>query len=192
VPTVVERETLEFPDGSTFADWLAAHYDSSPGIWLRLAKKGSGIPSVTYDEALQTALTWGWIDGQKRPQDDRYWLQGFGPRGARSVWSKRNRDFAEKLIADGAIQPSGLAQVEAARADGRWDHAYDGPAAAQVPPDLQEALDANPAAAEFFARVNRTNRYAILYRIQDAKRPETRARRVAQFVDMLSRGETLH
>ena len=192
VPRVEEREIVEFADQRAFAEWLPLHHDSSPGVWLRLAKKGSGIPSVTYDEALQVALTWGWIDGQKRPQDDRYWLQGFGPRRPRSVWSKRNREFAERLIAEGAMQPSGLAQVEAARADGRWERAYDGPRTAEVPPDLQDALDLDPAAAEFFAALDRTNRYAILYRIQDAKRPETRARRIAQFVEMLSRGEKLY
>jgi uncharacterized protein YdeI (YjbR/CyaY-like superfamily) len=189
VPTVAEREVVEFTDQRAFAEWLSLHHGSSPGVWLRIAKKDSGIPSVTYDEALQVALAWGWIDGQKRPQDDRYWLQGFGPRRPRSAWSKRNRGFAERLIEEGTMQPSGLAQVEAARADGRWDRAYDGRGTAQVPPDLQDALDADPAAASFFAAIDRTNRYAILFRIQDAKRPETRARRIAQFVDMLSRGE---
>ncbi|WP_210505426.1 YdeI family protein [Naasia sp. SYSU D00057] len=189
---MVDRETLEFADARAFEDWVAAHHDSSPGIWLRIAKKGSGIPSVTYDEALQVALAWGWIDGQKRPQDERHWLQGFGPRRPRSVWSKRNVEFAERLIEQGGMQPSGLAQVEAARADGRWDRAYDGPRNAVVPPDLQEALDADPRAAESFARLNSTNRFAILYRVQDAKRPETRARRIAQFVDMLARGEKLY
>jgi uncharacterized protein YdeI (YjbR/CyaY-like superfamily) len=186
-----EREILEFADARAFAEWVAAHHDSSPGIWLRVAKKGSGIPSVTYDEALQVALTWGWIDGQKLPQDERYWLQGFTPRRPRSVWSKRNVQFAERLIAEGAMQPSGLAQVEAARADGRWERAYEGPRAAEVPPDLQEALDADPRAAEAFEAVTRTIRFAIIYRVQDAKRPETRARRIAQFVDRLSRGDAI-
>src|SRR4051794_14496678 len=135
-----ERETLEFADSGAFDRWVAEHHDSSPGIWLRIAKKGTGVPSVSYDEALQVALAWGWIDGQKRPQDDRYWLQGFGPRRRGSVWSKRNVEFAERLIAEGAMQPSGLAQVEAARADGRWDRAYAGQSTAEVPPDLEAAL----------------------------------------------------
>ena len=189
---MVERETLEFPDVRAFEVWLAGHHDSSPGIWLRIAKKDSGVPSVTYDEALQVALAWGWIDGQKRPQDERYWLQGFGPRRPRSPWSKRNVEFAERLIEQGAMLPSGLAQVEAARADGRWERAYAGPRMAEVPPDLQGALDADPRAAESFAGLNSSNRFAILYRVQEAKRPETRARRIAQFVEMLARGETLY
>ena len=189
---MTERETLEFADRSAFDRWVAEHHDSSPGIWLRIAKKGSGVPSVSYDEALQVALSWGWIDGQKRPQDDRSWLQGFGPRRRSSVWSKRNVELAERLIADGTMQPSGLVQVEAARADGRWDRAYAGQRTAEVPPDLAAALAENPAALDAFTGLNRVNRYAVLYRVQDAKRPETRARRIARFVDMLARGETLH
>ena len=186
-----DRAIEEFSDEASFEEWLAANHDSSPGIWLRIAKKGTGIPSVTYDEALQVALRWGWIDGQKRPQDEQYWLQGFGRRKARSPWSKRNREFAEKLIAGGRMQPSGLAEVESARADGRWDRAYDSARAAELPQDFLDAVRQNPDAERALEQLNRTNRYAIFYRIQDAKRPETRERRIRTFVDMLARGEKL-
>jgi uncharacterized protein YdeI (YjbR/CyaY-like superfamily) len=156
---------------------------------MQLAKKGSGRTSITYDEAVEVALTFGWIDGQARPGDDTHYLQGFTRRRPQSPWSRRNRERAEALIEAGAMEPSGLAEVERARADGRWDRAYDGPRTATPPADLLEALAARPAAREHFEALNRTNRYTILYRIQDAKRPETRARRIAKFVDMLERGE---
>jgi uncharacterized protein YdeI (YjbR/CyaY-like superfamily) len=187
-----ERTTEEFAGPEEFRAWLREHHDTSPGIWMKLAKKGSGLTTVTYDEAVEVALTFGWIDGQARPGDDTYWLQGFTRRRPRSPWSKRNHERAEALIAAGAMEPSGLAEVERARADGRWDRAYEGPRTAEPPPDLLEALAARPAARDFFATLNSTNRFAILYRIQDAKRPETRARRIAKFVDMLERGETIY
>jgi uncharacterized protein YdeI (YjbR/CyaY-like superfamily) len=187
-----ERTTEQFAGPEEFRAWLREHHDTSPGIWMKLAKKGSGLTTVTYDEAVEVALTFGWIDGQARPGDDTYWLQGFTRRRPRSPWSKRNRERAEALIAAGAMEPSGLAEVERARADGRWDRAYEGPRTAEPPPDLLEALAARPAARDFFATLNSTNRFAILYRIQDAKRPETRARRIAKFVDMLERGETIY
>ena len=184
-----ERTTEQFAGPDEFRAWLLEHHDSSAGIWLKLAKKGSGLTSITYDEAVEVALTFGWIDGQARPGDDTYYLQGFTRRRPQSPWSRRNRDRVEALIAAGAMEPSGLAEVERARADGRWDRAYESPRTATPPDDLLEALAARPAARDFFETLNSTNRYAILYRIQDAKRPETRARRIATFVDMLERGE---
>ena len=187
-----ERTTEQFAGAEEFRAWLLEHHDSSAGIWLQLAKKGSGRTSITYDEAVEAALTFGWIDGQARPGDDTYYLQGFTRRRPQSPWSRRNRDRVEALIEAGAMEPSGLAEVERARADGRWDRAYEGPRTAEPPPDLLEALAARPAARDAFAILNSANRFAILYRIQDAKRPETRARRIARFVDMLERGETLH
>lgn len=187
-----ERTTEQFAGPEEFRAWMRDHHDASAGIWLKLAKKGSGLTTTTYDEALEVALAFGWIDGQKRPGDETYWLQGFTRRRPRSPWSRRNRDKAEALIEAGAMEPSGLAEVERARADGRWERAYEGQRTAEPPPDLLEALERHPAAKAFFATLNGVNRYAILYRIQDAKRPETRARRIAKFVDMLERSEKLH
>jgi uncharacterized protein YdeI (YjbR/CyaY-like superfamily) len=187
-----ERTTEQFAGPEEFRAWLREHHGASAGIWLRIAKKGADLTTTTYEEAVLVALTFGWIDGQARPGDDTYWLQGFTRRRRQSPWSKVNRERAEALMDAGAMEPSGLAEVERARADGRWDRAYDGQRTAQPPADLLEALAARPAARDFFATLNRTNRFAILYRIQDAKRPETRARRIAKFVDMLERGETLY
>ncbi len=157
-----------------------------------MAKSGNPAPSVNYSDALDVALCFGWIDGQKRADDESYWQQRFTPRTARSRWSKINRDRIEALIAAGRMRAAGLREVDAAKADGRWEAAYDGSKTATVPTDLREALDANPAAATFFATLNSQNRYAILYRVQDAKRPATRAARIAKFVEMLARGEQLH
>src|SRR5919201_4350186 len=157
-----------------------------------MAKKASGIPSVAYPEVLDTALCFGWIDGRRNALDDTYFLQRFTPRRARSRWSRINREKAEALIAAGRMRPAGLAEVERAKADGRWDAAYEGQASIAVPDDLQRELDARPAAKAFYAKLSSQNRYAILYRLQDAKRPETRARRLATFVAMLERGETLY
>jgi uncharacterized protein YdeI (YjbR/CyaY-like superfamily) len=183
---------LGFESQGDWAAWLAGNHDTSSGLWLKIAKAGSGLPTVTYAEAVESALCWGWIDGQKRKLDDAHWLQRFTPRRARSVWSKINREKAEALIAAKRMQPPGLAEVERAKADGRWDAAYDGQRTATVPEDLQAALDADPAAAKAFAELDSTNRYAILYRVQDAKRAETRARRIEKFVAMLKAGERLH
>jgi uncharacterized protein YdeI (YjbR/CyaY-like superfamily) len=184
-----ERTTEQFAGPEEFRAWLHEHHDTSAGIWLKIAKKGSGLAATTYEEALEVALAFGWIDGQARPGDDTYWLQGFTRRRARSPWSRRNRDRAEALIEAGAMEQSGLAEVERARADGRWARAYEGQRTIEPPPDLLEALAGHPAAKALFASLNSANRYAILYRIQDARRPETRARRIAKFVDMLDRGE---
>ncbi|HTQ57762.1 MAG TPA: YdeI/OmpD-associated family protein [Bryobacteraceae bacterium] len=177
------------------ADWLAwleRHHTSSSGVWLRFAKKGSALQSVTYTEALEAALCFGWIDAQKKPESDAAWLQRFTRRLPRSIWSKRNRETALALIAAGRMQPAGLAAVESAQADGRWDSAYDSPATAAVPDDFAAALARNRRAQAFFAALDKANRYAVLFRLQTARRPETRARRIRQFVDMLSRGEKLH
>jgi len=187
-----ELETRAFASAAEWEAWLREHHASAPGIWIRFAKKGSGVPSVTYLEALHAALCFGWIDGQARSVDDASYVQRFTPRRARSIWSKRNREFATALIEAGRMQPAGLREVERAQADGRWDAAYDAPSTATVPEDLQRALDASPEAAAFFATLNGQNRYAILHRVQTAKRPETRARRIERFVAMLEQGETLY
>ena len=184
--------TLSFADAHAFAAWLANHYESSEGLWLKLPKKGAGVPSVTYPEAIEVALAWGWIDGQKQRLDDKFWLQKLCPRGARSLWSKINRDKANALIAAKKMMPPGMIEVERAKRDGRWDAAYDSPKSSVVPPDLRAALDGNKRAAAAFAKIDGSNRYAILWRVQTAKKPETRARRIAELVAMLARGELLH
>ena len=187
-----ELPTRAFGDAEEWESWLREHHDSATGIWIKFARKGSGVPSVTYMEALHAALCFGWIDGQARSLDEASYVQRFTPRRARSIWSKRNREFATALIEAGEMEPAGLREVERARADGRWDAAYDAPSTATVPDDLRAALDRAPAAAEFFAGLNSQNRYAILHRVQTAKRAETRARRIEKFVAMLAAGETLY
>jgi uncharacterized protein YdeI (YjbR/CyaY-like superfamily) len=186
-----ELPELQFADQAEFAAWLAEHADT-PGLWIRIAKKGTGLTSVDHDQALEEALRHGWIDGTARRVDDQWFVQRFTPRTRRSRWSKINRATAERLIAEGRMFPRGLREVEAARADGRWEAAYAGPASSAVPDDLAVALKASPSAEAFFTTLSSQNRYAILYRIEEAKRPETRARRIEKFVAMLERGETLH
>lgn len=181
-----------FASAEAWEAWLGKNHDSSSGLWVQLAKKASGIPSITYAEALDVALCYGWIDGQKAPFDDPYWLQRFTPRRPKSKWSKINVHKVAELTAQGKMQQAGLREVEAAKQDGRWDAAYESYRNITVPDDLREALDNNPRALEFFNGLDRTNRYAILYRIHDAKKPETRARRIAQFVGMLSEGKKLY
>ncbi|AKF10710.1 YdeI/OmpD-associated family protein [Sandaracinus amylolyticus] len=185
-------ETRTFASPDAWREWLEANHTSSRGLWLRLAKKGTGTPSVTYPEALDVALCFGWIDGQKKGDGAEWWLQRFTPRGARSIWSKINRAKAEALIASGAMREAGLREVERAKADGRWDAAYDSPSNAKVPEDLEAALAKSAEARASFATLDATNRYAILHRLQTAKKPETRARRIEQFVAMLERGEKIH
>jgi uncharacterized protein YdeI (YjbR/CyaY-like superfamily) len=187
-----ELETRAFATAEEWEAWLRAHHDTAPGIWIKFARKGSGIPTVTYMEALHAALCFGWIDGQARGGDESFYVQRFTPRRPRSIWSKRNVKFATELIESGRMQPAGLREVERAKADGRWDAAYDAPSTATVPDDLQAALNAEPEAAAFFATLKGQNRYAILHRVQTAKKPETRARRIATFVAMLKRGDTLY
>jgi uncharacterized protein YdeI (YjbR/CyaY-like superfamily) len=183
---------LPFASPREWEAWLDEHHRTSKGLWLKIAKKGSGIDSLDYAEALDVALCHGWIDGQKAPFDDTYWLQRFTPRGPRSKWSKVNVDKALALIESGRMKPAGLAAIEQAQGDGRWEQAYDSQSKATVPEDLQRELDRNPEAAEFFATLNSVNRYAVLYRIHEAKKPETRARRIEKFVAMLERREKLH
>jgi uncharacterized protein YdeI (YjbR/CyaY-like superfamily) len=190
VPDDLPIELFDSPQ--TWDEWLVAHGSERPGVWLKLARKSSGAVSVSYAEAVERALCHGWIDGQKRPLDETHWLQRFTPRGPRSSWSRINRDKADELIAGGEMRPAGHAAIEQAKADGRWERAYAGAGTIEVPDDLRAALDASPGAAAFFATLTGNNRYAVLYRIQEAKRPETRARRIATFVAMLERGETLH
>jgi uncharacterized protein YdeI (YjbR/CyaY-like superfamily) len=172
--------------------WLEENHAGSEGLWLKIAKKGFAVESVTYAEALELALCFGWIDSQKRGFDDKHFLQRFTPRRPRGKWSQINREKAEALIASGAMRPAGLAEVEAAKTDGRWDAAYAGQRTAKVPEDLQRELDRNDAAREFFATLDSANRYAILYRLDDAKRAETRERRLRKFIGMLERGEKIH
>ena len=188
----MDDEAIPFTDRAQFEAWLDEHHAASDGIWIRFAKKASGIPSVTYKEVLPVALAYGWIDGQVKRIDDDWYRQRWTPRRARSVWSKINRASVEAMIERGEMKPAGLAEVERAKADGRWERAYDSPKTAEVPDDLQAALDASPAAAKLFGELDGNNRYAILHRLQNAKKPETRARRIEQFVAMLARGETIH
>ncbi len=189
---MADAPVLPFPSAEAWTKWLEEHHGEPDGVWLKIAKKASGVDTVTHAEALDVAIAFGWIDGQRKALDETWFLQRFTPRRARSKWSKINRTKATELIERGEMRPSGLAEVERAKADGRWDAAYDSHRTATVPPDLQQALDANPKAREFFATLNSQNRYAILYRVGDAKRPETRARRIAQFVEMLADGKTLY
>jgi uncharacterized protein YdeI (YjbR/CyaY-like superfamily) len=181
-----------FADPGELEAWLEENHDSSTGAWLKIAKKGTGKRSVTYAEALELALCFGWIDSQKRGFDEAYFLQRFTPRRPRGRWSKINREKAEALIAAERMRPAGLAEVEAARTDGRWEAAYEGQRTAKVPEDLQRELNTSPAAAEFFAGLDSANRYAVIYRLNDAKKPETRERRLRKFVAMLERGEKIH
>jgi uncharacterized protein YdeI (YjbR/CyaY-like superfamily) len=189
VPAPTDLPIATFASQAEWEAWLEGHHADSPGVWLRIAKRGSGVESVTRAEALESALCFGWIDGQGRADDERFYLQRYTPRGRRSRWSQINRDAAERLVSDGRMRPAGRAAIEAAQGDGRWEAAYEPQSRAQVPPDLQRALDAEPAAREAFAGLDSRNRYAILYRVQDAKRPEARARRIETFVAMLAAGE---
>jgi uncharacterized protein YdeI (YjbR/CyaY-like superfamily) len=187
-----EPPVRTFRSRAAWAKWLEQHHGDDAGIWLKFAKKGTGVTTVTYAEALAVALCYGWIDAQVKRCDETYYLQRFTPRRKRSKWSKINCAAATRLIEADLMKPSGLAEVERAKADGRWDAAYDSPSSASVPDDFERALRRNKQARDFFATLSASSRYAILYRIQDAKRPETRARRITQFVEMLARGEKLH
>lgn len=187
-----ELATLGFSTRTAFEKWLSAHHATSAGLWLRIAKAGAGVKSVTYAEALDVALCYGWIDGQKGAIDAQYWRQRFTPRRPSSKWSKINCAKAEALITAGRMKAPGLAQVEAARKNGAWEAAYAGQRTAQVPEDLAAAIEENPAAKSAFAALDRVNRYAILYRVGDAKREATRAARIAKFVSMLAKGEKLY
>jgi uncharacterized protein YdeI (YjbR/CyaY-like superfamily) len=183
---------LGFPSADAWEDWLATRDDTAAGVWLKIAKKGTAARSVSYQEALEVAICFGWIDGQKGRLDDEFWLQRFTPRKPGGRWSKINAEKATALISSGRMRPAGLREVEQARADGRWDDAYAGQATIEVPDDLRTGLAANQVAADFFETISSVNRYAILYRIGSVKRPETRARKIAQYVAMLADHQTIH
>ncbi|HJT58984.1 MAG TPA: YdeI/OmpD-associated family protein [Ktedonobacteraceae bacterium] len=181
-----------FATQQDWENWLAEHDTDTDGIWLKLAKKATGIASVNYAEAVDSAICYGWIDGQKASFDDQHWLQKFTPRRPKSMWSKVNCDRATALIAQGRMQPSGLKQVELAKADGRWERAYASQSSITIPADFQSELDKNAKAKDFFSTLDSANRYAILWRIQDAKRPETRTARIQKFIEMLSNNQKIH
>ena len=185
-----DGDATAFASQADWEAWLEENHASVDGIWMKIAKKASGIESVTAPEALEIALCYGWIDGQRKALDERFFLQRYTPRRRRSKWSRINRGKAEELIRTGRMQPAGLAEIERAKADGRWARAYEPSSTAEIPPDLRLALDGSPEAAAFFETLSARNRYAILYRLQDAKRPETRARRLREFVAMLEEGRT--
>jgi uncharacterized protein YdeI (YjbR/CyaY-like superfamily) len=183
---------LLFEHQQAWEDWLSRHHNNSSGVWVRLAKKGSRLGSITYAEALDSALCFGWIDAQKKPENSSAWLQRFSPRGKRSIWSKINRQKAIALAEGGRMKAAGLEEMQRAQQDGRWQRAYDSPRSATVPEDLQAALDNNPKAKAFFANLESRNRYAILFRIQTVKKAQTRAQKITQFVAMLEKHEKIH
>ncbi|MCB1486195.1 MAG: YdeI/OmpD-associated family protein [Bauldia sp.] len=187
-----EQDSIAFRNAADLGAWLTRHHQRSNGIWVRIFKKGSGKPSVTWGDCVIEAIRFGWIDGHKRPLDEASYLQRLTPRKPKSNWSARNRDHATRLIAEGRMTPAGLAHVEAAKADGRWDGAYEGSATMTIPQDFLDALETRPAAKAFFGTLDRRNLFPIYYRLHTAKRPETRARRLAQILDQLDRGERFH
>ena len=189
---IAELSVVSFPTAESFDQWLEANHARTEGIWLKFAKKASGVRSVTYPEAVGVALCHGWIDGQLKPLDERFYLQRFSPRRAKSIWSKRNVERVVKLIEAGRMRPAGLAQVEAAKKDGRWERAYDSPSTSVVPDDFRAALEKNAKARRFFSTLNRGNVYAMLFRIQTAKKPATRAAQIEKFIRMLNEGQTIH
>ena|SRR5436305_1283697 len=192
MPAGEHEPAIHFSSADEWERWLESNHSTADGVWVKIAKQGTGIDSVRYPEVLDIALCFGWIDARREALDADYFLQRFTARRPRSRWSKINRAKAEQLMAARRMRPAGLAEVEKARADGRWDAAYDGQRSMQVPEDLQRELDRRPRAAASFATLSSQNRYAILYRLHEARRPETRARRLAKFVAMLEAGETLH
>ncbi len=183
---------LIFLDQNEWENWLTQNGGTSAGIWMRLAKKGAAQSTVTYAQAVESALCHGWIDGQKQAESEEYWLQRFTRRSAKSIWSRLNTERAEALAAAGRMLPAGMREMERAKQDGRWAAAYASPGNSAVPDDLQAALDANPQARAFFATLSGSNRYAILFRLHNAKKPATRARKIEEFIGMLARGETIH
>lgn len=186
------QQPLSFPDAAALGDWLAAHHGAADELWVRIYKAGSGVASVTWNDCVVEALRFGWIDGHKKPLDGGSFLQRLSPRKGKSAWSARNKDHAERLIAEGRMTPAGLAHVEAAKADGRWTAAYAGQAGMVIPGDFLAALETRPAAKAFFASLDRKNLYPIYYRLQTAKKPETRAKRMAAILEQLERGERFH
>jgi uncharacterized protein YdeI (YjbR/CyaY-like superfamily) len=192
-PTVINPEAIRaFPDAASFAEWLAAEHDRAGELWLRLFRKQSGVPTISYAEALDIALCWGWIDGQKKPCDDKSFLQRFCPRGHKSIWSERNVAHAGRLVAEGRMQPAGQAQIDAARADGRWQRAYASGRDMEIPADLHAAIAADPRAEATFSTLSRQNLFALAFRTHSMKTPAGRAKKIADLVAMLARGETPH
>jgi uncharacterized protein YdeI (YjbR/CyaY-like superfamily) len=187
-----DLQAIPFPSDAEWERWLEENHETADGVWIKMAKKGSEIDSVRYPEVLDTALCFGWIDAKRLALDERYFLQRFVPRRPRSNWSRINVEKVERLTAEGRMRPAGLAEVERAKADGRWVAAYEGQRLSTVPDDLQAELDARPEAKAFFEGLNKQNRFAILYQLEDAKRPDTRARRLAKFVAMLEAGEKIY
>ncbi len=183
---------ISFETQQDWERWLTEHYSGTEGLWLKIAKKEAGISTVNYAEALESAICYGWIDGQKASFDDKYWLQKFTPRRAKSIWSKVNCTKALALLAEGRMQPAGIRQVELAKADGRWELAYESQSKITIPDDFQRELDNNPKAQEFFTTLNSVNRYAILFRIQTAKKPATRSARISSFIEMLSNNQKIY
>jgi uncharacterized protein YdeI (YjbR/CyaY-like superfamily) len=187
-----ELEILEFADQQAWEEWLGEHHSDSPGVWLRIAKKAASVTTVAYPEVLDSSICHGWIDGQRKPLDETYFLQRFTPRGARSKWSQVNRDKATALIAAERMHHAGLAQVKAAQGDGRWDAAYEPQSRATIPDDFQQALDQHPKAREFFATLTGSRRYAFLYRLHNVSSPERRGKRIAGYIELLAAGKTLN
>jgi len=192
-PFVVNQDAVrEFKDQAALEAWFTRHHARAPELWLKLHKKGSGLPSVTYAEALDVALCWGWIDAIKKSFDDRSFLQRFTPRGAKSIWSTRNQEHVARLIEAGRMRPAGQAEIDRAKADGRWDRAYAGSKTMEFPSDLLAAIEAEPKAFELFQRLNAQNRFSLAFRTQNMKTPAGRAKKIAGFVEMLKRGETIY
>jgi uncharacterized protein YdeI (YjbR/CyaY-like superfamily) len=187
-----DSEIIAFPSAKDWEQWLARTHTGSRGVWLRFFKKGSGVASVTHAEALAAALCYGWIDGQLKKHDEESWLHKFAPRRPKSVWSKRNRELVEQLADAGKMRPAGLKEVAAAKADGRWDRAYDSPSKMTVPGDFLNALSKNKKARKFFETLNKANTYAISWRLQTAKKPETREKRMQVIIEMLTKGKQFH
>ena len=183
---------MSFETQQDWERWLTEHHTDTVGIWLKIAKKETGIPSVNYSEALDSAICYGWIDGQKASFDDQYWLQKFTPRRPKSIWSKVNCDKATALIAEGRMQPAGIRQVELAKADGRWESAYESQGKITIPADFQSELDKNQKAKDFFSTLNSINRYEILFRIHSAKKPATRSARINKFIEMISNNQKIY
>lgn len=187
-----ELDIEYFADGAEFRRWLSENFDVSPGVWLKMAKKSSPHSSIDYDQALDVALCFGWIDSLPRKVDDNFFLRKFSPRTTRSPWSKRNVEIVARLESEGLLEPAGIAAIEKAKADGRWERAYEGSAKAEVPQDFLDALALNPQAQAFYETLNSTNRFAIFYRLLEAKRPETRTRRIQKFISQLEEGKKFH
>jgi uncharacterized protein YdeI (YjbR/CyaY-like superfamily) len=192
MPTGTDSEIVAFSSAKEWERWLAKSHASSNGVWLRFFKKAARRSSVTYPEALALALCYGWIDGQLRKHDEQSWLRKFTPRRPRSVWSKRNRDLVEQLARAGRLKPAGLKEVEEAKSDGRWERAYDSPSKMVVPADFLKELSKDRKALLFFRTLNKANTYAIAWRLQTAKKPETREKRMKAILAMLSKGEKFH